>query len=81
LDEPTAALSVVGVRKVLEFVRQLKDSGASCIFISHNLYHVYPVADSIVVFSKGKKVADMRKDETSIEELEQIQISGKRVSS
>jgi len=81
LDEPTAALSVVGVRKVLEFIRQLKDSGASCIFISHNLYHVYPVADRIVVFSKGKKVADMRKDETSIEELEQIQISGKRVSS
>jgi hypothetical protein len=33
------------------------------------------------VFSNGNKVADMRKDETSIEELEQIQISGKRASS
>lgn len=77
LDEPTAALSIIGVRKVLEFIRQLKDSGASCIFISHNLHHVYPTADRIVVFSKGKKVADIRKDKTSIEELEQIQISGK----
>ena len=80
LDEPTAALSVVGVQKVLEFVRQLKDSGASAIFISHNLHHVYPIADRIVVLSKGKKVADVRKDETSIEELEQIQISGKYTS-
>ncbi|MFQ6115407.1 MAG: ATP-binding cassette domain-containing protein [bacterium] len=78
LDEPTAALSIIGVQKVLEFVRQLKDSGASCIFISHNLHHVYPVADRIVVLSKGKKIADVRKDETSIEELEQIQILGKR---
>lgn len=77
LDEPTAALSILGVRKVFEFIRQLKDSGASCIFISHNLHHVYPIADRIVVLSKGKKVADMRKDETSIEELEQIQISAK----
>jgi len=81
LDEPTAALSIVGVQRVLEFIRQLKDSGASVILISHNLYHVYPVADRIVVFSKGQKVADMRKDETSIEELEQIQISGRRVAS
>ena len=77
LDEPTAALSIVGVQKVMEFVGQLKDSGASCIFISHNLYHVYPVADRIVVLSKGEEVADIRKDETSIEELEQIMISGK----
>jgi len=79
LDEPTAALSIVGVQKVLEFIRQLKDSGASVIVISHNLHHVYPLADRIVVFSRGVKVADMRKDETSIEELERIQISGKRI--
>lgn len=78
LDEPTAALSVTGVQKVLDFVRQLKDSGVSVIFITHNLHHVYPIADRIVVLSKGQKVADMRKDETSIEELEQIQVLGKR---
>jgi len=75
LDEPTRALSVFGVQKVMEFIRQLKDSGASCILISPNLYHVYPVADRMVVLSKGEKVADMRKKETSIEELEQIIIS------
>jgi len=77
LDEPTAALSISAAQKVLEFVRQLKDSGVSCILISHNLYHVYPVADRIVVLSRGQKVADMRKEETSIEELEQIMTLGK----
>lgn len=76
LDEPTAALSVSGAQKVLEFVRQLKESRVSVIFISHNLHHVYPIADRIVVFSRGQKVADMRKEETSIEECEQIQILG-----
>jgi len=77
LDEPTAALSISAAQKVLEFVRQLKDSGVSCILISHNLYHVYPVADRIVVLGRGQKVADMRKEETSIEELEQIMTLGK----
>jgi simple sugar transport system ATP-binding protein len=77
LDEPTAALSISAAQKVLEFVRQLKDSGVSCILISHNLYHVCPVADRIVVLSRGEKVADMRMEETSIEELEQIMTLGK----
>ncbi|MBS7280841.1 MAG: sugar ABC transporter ATP-binding protein [Candidatus Freyarchaeota archaeon] len=75
LDEPTTGLAVSAVQKVLDFVRHLKDSGTSCILISPNLYHVYPVADRIVVLSRGEKVADIRKEETSINELEKIIIS------
>jgi len=77
LDEPTAALSVSAARKVLEFVRQLKNSNIACIMISHNLHHVYPVADRIVVLSRGVKIADIRKEDTSIEELEEILITGR----
>ncbi len=77
LDEPTAALSVTAARKVLDFVKQLKNSGISCIFISHNLYHVYPVADRIVILRRGEKIADMKKEETSVEELEEIIVTGK----
>lgn len=77
LDEPTAALSVSAARKVLDFVRQLKNSGIACILISHNLHHVYPVADRIVVLSRGVKIADIRKEETSVEELEEILITGR----
>jgi len=77
LDEPTAALSVSAARKVLDFVRQLKASGIACILISHNLHHVYPVADRIVVLSRGEKIADLKKEETSVEELEEILVTGK----
>jgi len=55
LDEPTAALSIVGVQRVLEFIRQLKDSGASVILISHNLYHVYPLLIELLCSVKARK--------------------------
>lgn len=77
LDEPTSALAIAAARKVLEFVRQLKERGVSCIMISHNLLHVYPVADRIVVLFRGEKIADLKKTETSIEQLEEIISTGK----
>jgi simple sugar transport system ATP-binding protein len=49
LDEPTVALSLKEVQKVLNFVKRVKEQGKSCIFITHNIYHVYPVADRFVI--------------------------------
>ena len=49
LDEPTTGLSLSETQKVLGFVDDIKKKGKSCIFITHNIYHVYPVADRIVV--------------------------------
>uniref|UniRef100_A0A7V4N3T3 Sugar ABC transporter ATP-binding protein n=1 Tax=Thermodesulfobacterium geofontis TaxID=1295609 RepID=A0A7V4N3T3_9BACT len=72
LDEPTNNLSVKESAKVLEFIKELKNEGISCVFITHNLYHVYPIADRIVVLSHGKKVGDFKKEETSIENITQI---------
>ncbi len=72
LDEPTNNLSVKESQKVLEFIKELKNQGISSIFISHNLYHVYPVADRIVVLSHGEKVGDFKKEETSIEEITKL---------
>jgi len=74
LDEPTNNLSVKESRKVLQFVRDLKNQGISSIFITHNLYHVYPVADRIVVMSHGK-VGDFKKEKTSVEELIRLIVS------
>ena len=54
LDEPTAALGVGEVRKVLEFVRRIKDSGRACIYIEHNLAHVHEVADRLIVLDRGR---------------------------
>ncbi len=54
LDEPTVALAVAEVRKVLDFVRRIKDSGRACIYIEHNLAHVHEVADRLVILDRGR---------------------------
>jgi simple sugar transport system ATP-binding protein len=69
LDEPTNNLSVKESKRILEFIRELKNQGISSIFITHNLHHVYPVADRIFVLSHGSEVGVFRKEETSIEKL------------
>ena len=69
LDEPTSALSVRETQKVLDYMLHLRDEGISCVFVTHNLYHVYQVADRFVTLSRGRKIKDVAKNETSIDEL------------
>jgi simple sugar transport system ATP-binding protein len=69
LDEPTNHLSVKETNKVLEFVVQLREQGVSSIFISHNLHHVYPISDRIVVMARGEKIADVERTQTSVDDL------------
>jgi len=72
LDEPTTALSIKGCRQVLKFVAQLKERGVATIFITHSINHVYPIADRFVVLSHGKVIKDIKKESTSIEEIEEL---------
>jgi simple sugar transport system ATP-binding protein len=58
LDEPTNNLGVAETQGVLRFVRGARESGHSCIFIAHNIHHVFQVVDRIVVMRRGKVVAD-----------------------
>jgi simple sugar transport system ATP-binding protein len=58
MDEPTAALSVAAIDKVLELVRELKAQGSSIIMISHRLEDIYQVSDRMIVLRHGRKVAD-----------------------
>ncbi len=74
LDEPTRALGVAGVRRVLELVKELKSRGIASIFITHNLHHVYPIADRFVILVRGKKVGDCLKKDTSIDKLTELMI-------
>ena len=69
LDEPTNHLSVKETNKVLDHVASLREQGITSIFISHNLHHIYPIADRIVAMARGEKIADLRKTDTSIDEL------------
>lgn len=76
LDEPTASLSIKETGKVMGSIRGMKRRGLSVIFISHNLSHVWPVADRFVILDHGVKVGDFKKEKTSKEELRKL-IMGK----
>lgn len=69
LDEPTMGLSLSETRKCLEFVEGIKKAGKSAIFIDHNIFHVYPVADRIVVLDRGTVAGQFMKNELTLEQL------------
>ena len=57
MDEPTAALGVKEGNMVLELIRRVRDKGLPVILISHNMPHVFEVADRIHIARLGKRVA------------------------
>jgi simple sugar transport system ATP-binding protein len=69
LDEPTVALAVKEVRKVLDFVRRIKESGRACVYIEHNLAHVHQVADRMVILDRGRVVAEVKPQDMTVAEL------------
>ena len=75
LDEPTVALAVSEVRKVLDFVRRIKDQGRACVYIEHNLAHVHEVADRLVVLDRGTIVAEISPKNMSVPELTEYLIA------
>jgi simple sugar transport system ATP-binding protein len=65
---------------VLQFVRDARDSGHSCIFIAHNIHHVFQVVDRMVVMRMGEIVADDLNPKTcSIQDVEDV-ITGEYVA-
>ena len=57
LDEPTAALGVKEGNMVLELIRRVRDKGLPVVLISHNMPHVFEIADRIHIQRLGKRVA------------------------
>ena len=64
MDEPTAALGVQETAQVENIIRTLKDNGESLILVSHNMRQVFDLCDRIVVFRRGRIVANLRKENT-----------------
>jgi len=69
LDEPTMGLALGETRKLLEFVRQVKRANKSVIFIDHNIFHVYEVADRIVVLDRGQVAGTFMAREITLDDL------------
>ncbi len=61
LDEPTTALSLTETAKVFHFVRQVRASGRSIVFIGHNIHHVYDIAERFVVIDRGRVALEKTK--------------------
>lgn len=76
LDEPIIALSVKESQQVLGFTQQLKAQGISVIFITHNIFHVFQVADRFFILSHGEALTDVKKEDTNIDHLIELIVSG-----
>ncbi|MGZ6274471.1 MAG: ATP-binding cassette domain-containing protein [Candidatus Limnocylindrales bacterium] len=72
LDEPTMGLSLKETEKLLGFVEGIRAAGKSAVFIDHNIFHVYSVADRIVVLDRGRVAGEFPTSRYSLEELMNI---------
>jgi simple sugar transport system ATP-binding protein len=79
LDEPTSALSVAETRKVLTYITNARESGLSVIFITHNVHHVYQVADAYTIIRTGKKVGTYIRGDLTEDDIADL-ITGERES-
>ena len=78
MDEPTNHLSVREREHVNEIAQQLREQGLLVIYITHDIFQVHRIADRVVIMENGEKVADVKKDEMTAEELEHIIRDGGR---
>jgi simple sugar transport system ATP-binding protein len=69
MDEPTAALAVKEVGKVLDLIQGLKDHDVSVILISHRLQDIFAVCDRIMVLRQGQVVGNTPKPQTNMDEI------------
>jgi len=75
LDEPTRGISIEGVKRIVEFIEELKKEKIAVILISHIFPHIFPVTDRFIVLSRGKIISEKIQVETSPEELSKIVIA------
>lgn len=73
-DEPSAVLTPQEVTELLATMRKLAAMGKSIIIITHKLHEVMAVADRVMVMRLGKHIKEMRKEETSIEEMSYLMV-------
>ena len=72
LDEPTMGLSLAETEKLLRFVDGIRAAGKSAILIDHNIFHVYSVADRVVVLDRGRVAGTFPTAKYSLDQLTAI---------
>ncbi|MBP9904390.1 MAG: sugar ABC transporter ATP-binding protein [Rhodoferax sp.] len=79
MDEPTAALGVKEGNMVLELIRRVRDKGLPVILISHNMPHVFEVADRIHIARLGKRAAVVNPRKISMSDTVAVMTGAKSV--
>ena len=69
LDEPTMGLSLSETKKLLEFMSDIRSAGKASIFIDHNVFHVYSVADRVVVLDRGAVAGEFLTKDITLDQL------------
>ncbi len=69
MDEPTAALGVVQTARTLEIIRRVAETGIAVVLISHNMRDIIEVADHVEVLRLGRRVARMRNEGLTVQDL------------
>ena len=77
MDEPTAALGVKESRRVLDLIKDVRDRGLPIILISHNMPHVFEVADRIHIHRLGRRAAVVRPQTHTMQEVVAIMTGAK----
>lgn len=76
MDEPTAALGIREQRMVLDVVHDLKSQGISVLIISHNLDHVFEVADDLLILRGGQVVAEIERNSIEHDDVVRLILAG-----
>ncbi|MCA2226478.1 ATP-binding cassette domain-containing protein [Nonomuraea aurantiaca] len=80
MDEPTAALGVKESGQVLDMIKRVRDRGMPVVLISHNMPHVFEIADRIHVQRLGRRVAQIKPGDHSMAEVVAIMTGALQVS-
>ncbi len=77
MDEPTASLGVRESQQVLSLIARLRDEGLAVLVVSHNLGHVYSVADRAVVLHHGRVVDTCLMSKTKADDIVRLMSEGR----
>jgi simple sugar transport system ATP-binding protein len=79
LDEPTSALGVHQAAVVLRLIAKARARGLGVIFITHNVHHAFPVADTITLLNRGRSMGSFRKGDISRDRVLEMMAGGKEL--
>jgi simple sugar transport system ATP-binding protein len=79
LDEPTASLGVKQSVNVLRIIARARDKGLSVVFITHNVHHAYPIADTFTLLNRGRSMGSFAKTEISRDEVLTMMAGGQEM--